>query len=491
MTHSFFHYLIESSVYSLVFFLIYKWIFSDMTHFKWMRAYLLASFVLSMVLPLVTLPEQWYTALPDKVLINKSLTTALHYPTDLSAHPVLDSTLQSGFNANILPILFFSLTLLYLFGAFYKTVVLIRNLESLRNCIKNNPKQKEGNCWIVHMSHESPAFSFFNFIFINDKNKKLSGDEFQQIKNHELLHAKQYHSLDILFVELTSILFWFNPVIKYLKNALQEVHEYLADENIISAAEIRTTYTHMLLNLVSEAKTYNISSGFSGKQIGRRILMLTKTRSLNRHKLMFTLIIPVAAILLVSFSGLDGAVSNDPSQHPSHEFHSIQEYSPRIGHVRWIDNAVFNDDQLNAVLNLQQGDEYSREDLNKRIWLDRDGIATLYFDQGYVFFNAEINEIQTGNTVDLNIRINEGIRGKIGIILIKGNRKVSVDEILGSMVIHPGDWFSKTKIMQSVEAIKVTDEFMPDQFEITPIPDPVKSTAEYAVVNLEFQVTEK
>ena len=492
MNYSFIHYLIASSVYSLIFFLIYKWIFSGLTHFNWMRAYILSSLVLSLVLPLVSLPVQWTSIMPGNALLEKSLSVSMPNTNPVFTPTAMDPDFWSGHSLQVPAILALLLTLIYFTGALYKTAVLIRNLLWIRECIRNNPRQKEGNCWIISMSHNAPAFSIFNFIFINYAYKNLTRDEFQQIKDHEHLHAKQFHALDILFIEFISILFWFNPVLKYLKIALQEVHEYLADEYANTTVELRFNYANMLLNLVSEAKTPSLSSGFSGKQISRRILMLTKARSLKRHKLSFVLIIPAATILLLLFSGFDNTATNYPSKEQSQKFPALKESSPRIGRIHWTDNVAFSDDQLNAVLKLQHGDEYSREKLNHRIWIDRDGIATLYFDQGYVFFNSEINELQAGEgVVDLNIKVYEGIRGKIGNIRIKGNRKVSTEDILDKIVIHPGDWFNKTKIIRSVEAIKAMDKFIPEKIIPTPVPVPEQSTAEFAVVILEFQVTEK
>jgi len=59
MYNSIFKYLIESSIYLGFFLLIYKWFISNLTHFTWMRVYLLSSLVLSVVLPLIILPNRW------------------------------------------------------------------------------------------------------------------------------------------------------------------------------------------------------------------------------------------------------------------------------------------------------------------------------------------------------------------------------------------------------------------------------------------------
>ena len=132
-----------------------------------------------------------------------------------------------------------------------------------------------------------PPFSFFNYIFITNSYQSLSADDLQRIKDHEKVHAQQLHSLDVLFIEFISIIFWFNPLLIYLKKSIQEIHEYIVDEKIAERGKGKKDYAELLLKLASEVKGFNLSAGFSGNQIKRRIVMITRQRSLPGYKLMF------------------------------------------------------------------------------------------------------------------------------------------------------------------------------------------------------------
>ena len=49
------------------------------------------------------------------------------------------------------------------------------------------------------------------------------------VLKHEMVHAVQLHSLDLLFMEFVVAMLWFNPLIYVLLRSIRENHEYLAD----------------------------------------------------------------------------------------------------------------------------------------------------------------------------------------------------------------------------------------------------------------------
>lgn len=106
----------------------------------------------------------------------------------------------------------------YIIGLLNKAYNFGRNLRSIQYCIKQNPRVREGRFWLIELVDKVPPFSFFNYIFITNSDQNLSEDDLQCIKDHEKVHAKQFHSLDVLFIEFISIIFWSNPLLTYLKN---------------------------------------------------------------------------------------------------------------------------------------------------------------------------------------------------------------------------------------------------------------------------------
>jgi len=228
MNGHFFSYLIESSAYLLSFLVVYRLVISNQTHFNWMRGYLLLSLIFSVVLPFVALPSQWINSISGHSLAIGSFPININPFTLMTSNTTVSST-QLAHYLNPWMFLLMAVSIIYILGLFYKSVILIGKVNKILTKIKKNVKRQEGAYWLVDIDMELPAFSFFNYIFINKNYKKLTNEDILRIKNHEIIHAKQWHTLDILFVELISVIFWFNPLVLYTKSKLQEIHEFIAD----------------------------------------------------------------------------------------------------------------------------------------------------------------------------------------------------------------------------------------------------------------------
>ena len=492
MNTTFFYFLIESSVYLLFFLVIYRLAIAHLTHFNWMRGYLLVSLALSILLPLVKIPGEWSHSIIGNSLFDKTLFPTILNPLIVFTPKTIEPGIQVGVQSNIWTSLIIVLSMIYLIGAIYKSITLFRNLLQIRESILNNPRSKEGKYWIVNAGNEATAFSFLNYIFINSDHKNLTSEEFQQIKCHEQIHANQRHTIDILFVEIISIVFWFSPLVHYAKIKIQEIHEYISDEKTAGSGEMKRQYAQLLFNLASENKAFYLSTGFSGKQIKNRITMVAKTRSLPKHKLIFASLIPVAAFLLLSFSYLDNPSATITANIRNKETNTNINSSLKIGKINWVNNKIIDADGLNKILGLKTGDEYIKENFEKRVSSDMNGISTFYLDKGYVFSKMDISESPVSEgTVDLTITVYEGIQSKIGKVSIRGNKLVLTEDILAKISVKPGDLFSKTKIVESIRALSSMDKFdnekiMPD---ITPLSK--ESDADFAIVDITFNVTEK
>jgi len=457
-----------------------------------MRIYLLTSLGLGLLLPLITLPVSIYGSQP----VSESLRAVFNMAI-LNADTAIFS--QNSGNISIAndqlsigSILGYGLILVYISGVFYRLVQLTKKLLHIRNSIRNNIREKRDRLWFIYLENGSPAYSFFNYVFIHKHLKHLSSDELVKIYNHESIHASQYHTLDILFVELVSILFWFNPLIKMFKNHLLEVHEYLADEKIIKSPDMKKSYSHLLLKLSSEENPPILSSAFSAKQISRRISMIGKARSLPRHRFSFLLLLPATAFLLISFSSVENRYTNNPASIENQTSVSSSMSQMKIGVITWKNNTLYTDDQLNEWLGIKSGDAYSKEYLEQRLYLDEDAINSLYLDKGYLFFQIEVEEIPKDNgSMDLTMTLYEGLPFYIRQISITGNGSVSKEDILKEVLIKEGDLFSKTKLIKSVRAIGQMDLFDPEGIVVNPTPIKDEVSGEFNKVDVEFKLAEK
>ncbi|MFN8261612.1 MAG: POTRA domain-containing protein [Chitinophagales bacterium] len=152
-------------------------------------------------------------------------------------------------------------------------------------------------------------------------------------------------------------------------------------------------------------------------------------------------------------------------------------------------NSKFPTETLTRVLNIKKGDVYNAELLQKRLTQDPDGgdISSLYYDDGYLFFS--INPVETAvenDSIDLEIRINEGPQATIKNVIIEGNDKTNEHVIRRELRTFPGDKFSRSDLIRSQREIANLGFFDPQETKVEPIPNPVDGT-----VDIKYTVKEK
>jgi hypothetical protein len=273
----------------------------------------------------------------------------------------------------------------------------------------------------------------------------------------------------------------------YLKKSIQEIHEYIVDEKIVEKSKEKKNYAELLLKLASEVKGFNLSAGFSGSQIKRRIVMISKQRSLPGQKLMFVLLIPLTLLLMLSFSYIKD--SDSPATQTIKSENVIQNQL-KIGKITWKGNTVYDVKTLNDAFGLKEGSAYNKELIEDRLNGTsgaQDAIATLYQDNGYLFSRISFTEEQNKNAVDLTISIYEGKQAKFGDIIVKVNGIVSKD-LVDDIGIKTEDLFSKAKIVKSIRTLVASGKFDPNK--INPKPIPHITNDEYDIVDLVFELTE-
>ncbi len=487
MTNSFIYYVLESSICLILFLMVYRLMIANLTHFTWMRIYLLISITLSLILPLLIIPIHWNSSILPSNLFNIPNFLQGNQPGEyFGGQTLLEDFRTSGGN-NLRQGIFILLIVAYLIGLLYKVYNFARNLRSIQNCIKKSPKVREGRFWLVELIDKVPPFSFFNYIFITNSYQSLPEDDLQRIKDHEKVHAQQFHSLDVLFIEIISIIFWFNPLLSYLKKSVQEIHEYIVDEKIADRGYGKKDYAQLLLKLASEVKGFSLSAGFSGSQIKRRIVMITRQRSLPEHKVIFVILIPVTVLIMLSFSYIK---TPDSLTVQTKQNKNINQSQLKIGKIIWKGNTVYDIKTLNQTFGLKTGSEYNKSLIQDRLngaSGAQDCVSGLYQDNGYLTSRITLGERQNNEAVDLTITIYEGKQAKFQKIIVKSNGIVTND-IAKQIGIRPGDLFSKAKILKSIQMLSAMGKYDPDK--INPKPTLHITNDEFDNVDLLYELTE-
>ncbi|MCM5664437.1 M56 family metallopeptidase [Galbibacter mesophilus] len=279
---SFLIYCLKSSLVLAIFWGVYRILLSKETFFIANRWFLNVGMLVSILLPLIYFKNVITVEVSASEMVGESSNNVV--PVESIDYGLLMVKLLFG---------------IYLLGVLFLMGKLIFQLSSLFKLIKRGSfRRKENNIHILINEKISP-FSFFNYIVYNPK--KHSEEDLQTIIAHEKVHAKQVHSLDVIFVELFSVLFWFNPLTWSYKKLLTQNLEFLADRTTVESTQEIKKYQYLLLETVSGVP-YSIANPFYNSLIKNRIVMLQKQKSQKKNIWKYALIFPLLAGFMMLFS---------------------------------------------------------------------------------------------------------------------------------------------------------------------------------------------
>ena len=163
----------------------------------------------------------------------------------------------------------------------------------------------------------------------------------------------------------------------------------------------------------------------------------------------------------------------------------------KIRNIFWEGNTVYSDAVLTERLRFLKGDIYDYEKFNRNLRFNesQDDISSLYQDNGYLTFNLDVKEDKVAeDSIDVTIKISENKRFKIGRVLISGNDKTKDKVIRRELYSIPGDYYSRSLIIRSIQQLANLQYFNVEQLYNTGVvPRPVNDST----VNVSFNVEEK
>lgn len=160
-----------------------------------------------------------------------------------------------------------------------------------------------------------------------------------------------------------------------------------------------------------------------------------------------------------------------------------------FGNINFYGNTKYSTETLNGILAINKGDVYNKKVLQTRLEMNPNGrdIASLYLDDGYLFFNVDQQEKQVYNdTIDMDLILREGPQATIDRIIVRGNEKTNDKVILREIRTKPGQKFSRSEIIRTNRELSQLGYFDPEKIGVNPKPDPVKGT-----VDIEYTVIER
>jgi formylglycine-generating enzyme required for sulfatase activity len=309
MTHLFI-YLVEASICLLLLYLCYVLLINNDTFYRVKRFYLIFSVVTSIAIP--QLPS-----IRESKEVKQIITTFSQNDNAYSNYKdafekvvfsnIPEKSVKLDSSSNIYPFILILITV-YLLGMVLLIFRLIININQLLRLVRSNNIEPYGKFAIVHHNDDYPTFSFMKYIFLNSTN--LDNNDMSIVLKHEEAHIRNWHSVDMMFIELCKIVFWFNPIIWIFKRSLIKVHECEVDDYLIeSRKEDVLNYQSLLLRQYLSNINIELAHPFNYSLVKFRIKMMTKTKSRAIAKYKIILALPVIILSLLAFSNANISLS--------------------------------------------------------------------------------------------------------------------------------------------------------------------------------------
>lgn len=283
-------YILKSAVCLAMFYLFYRLLLSKETFHRFNRMALLGVMLLSCLLPLVKVTVEQASPVNAQVMSMEDL--LLMYQWNSEAVVVEEGSRPFHWQEG--------LVLVYFAGLFF---VIARHLWSLGRMLylirhSRCERLDNGICLVVHHRKLAP-FSWMRYIVISETDLKESG---YHILVHEMAHIHHRHSWDLLLTEVCAWLQWFNPAIWLLKQELQNIHEYEADEEVLRQGINAKEYQMLLIKKAVGARLYSIANSFNHSSLKKRITMMIRKKSNPWARAKYLYVLPLAAVTVAAFA---------------------------------------------------------------------------------------------------------------------------------------------------------------------------------------------
>ncbi|WP_304133042.1 M56 family metallopeptidase [Mesonia mobilis] len=290
-------YIIQLSVFLLLFWGVYELFLKKETFFTYNRWYLLLTPIISALLPFLSFNVLESYAVEAQQLVQ--------LPAVFIGDPVFQEIPNQTITNPTNSISFFekyAWWLAYGLGVLISLLLFIKKIFQFQQFRKQGKISYLNDLKLVEVQDSSMACTFFKTIYLGSD---LAETEKAQILKHEQVHAQQYHSLDLLFFEILKIAIWFNPVVYFYQKQITNLHEYIADAEATKNSDKKSYYESLLKVAFGSEQISFINQFFNHSLIKKRILMLQKSKSARAAKFKFLILIPLIFAMLTYVSCSD------------------------------------------------------------------------------------------------------------------------------------------------------------------------------------------
>ncbi len=299
---TFFAYTLKAALCLIAYYLFYKLLFSKETFHRFNRIALVSLMLLSLVLPFVHfgISGQASGAMDVEGLV------AVGY----SAAGIADTKTQVPLSIQIVA----WAMILYLAGVVAMAIRSLVVYVSLARVLRQGRTEDNSKYGlpsnirlIVHDKAMSP-FSWMNYIVVSENDLNEASES---ILAHEMGHVSNHHTLDLIFTEVCLIFQWFNPAMWLMRQELQAIHEYEADEAVLDYGVNAKQYQLLIIKKAAGSRLQSITNSLHQSSIKKRITMMLKQKSNPWAKAKFLVALPLAVLCVSCLSSPEASEISD------------------------------------------------------------------------------------------------------------------------------------------------------------------------------------
>ena len=365
------------AVVLLVFYLFYRFLLKKETFHRLNRWVLVGTAVLSFVLPLCIITIHRQVEMETVVMVPE-ISASMDVPAIVeSSEPWWPTAFAIMFWAGVV---------------FVLVRVSVSIVSIMRIIRQSELVQEDEGCKVAVANSDIEPFSWMRYIVLS---KADWDSKHSSILVHEKAHVKSGHSIELLLVDILSAFQWFNPAIWMLRSDLQELHEYEADDAVLSSGTDIKEYQYLLLKKAVSKSGYSVANSFNHSILKNRFTMMSKSKSPLSRGLRALYVLPLVCLCI----GLQAKTVNEP-----------------------IDKVNENSDNITTLASKADSSPLF---IVRQVWGEEREITKAEFD--------EIEQYRIGSIEILKDAVAKekyGERGANGVIVITMKRPQELDEIV-------------------------------------------------------------
>jgi len=335
-------YFLKVTVCWGLFYLLYTLFLSKETFFTANRWYLLVTLILGLFIPVVLIDfTDFFIETPTTPLYLQPIVDKVQ---DLD-YAVSTQTIQRS-SANYW---LWLLGAVYLIGCLVTTCKFVVGLKKIYRLYSLGEVYTKEKYSLVITKYAHLPFSFFNYLFWS-QDTYIENTDAEKIMTHEIAHINQWHSIDILFLEVLGILFWFSPPIYWYKKSLRATHEFLADACVLKSTQTKQ-YGHLLIKHAQSGLQMALANNFIHSELKKRIVMMTKKKSADHALLKYLPALPLLLLMTMVFSNPQVRANLEETAKMSLRYFNLAEIELPVAPalLTWV-NTGFNEEKAKEVV---------------------------------------------------------------------------------------------------------------------------------------------